>query len=129
MRVCIIDDDAHLLAHLEQTVSQFGFYAFPAATVDQAIEIISESNIDAVLVDILMPERDGLELIMAIRGLVPRLRIVAMSGGGRMGSGSVLAMASGLGADAILTKPFSASELHMKLVESSADTPPKQAIY
>jgi len=111
LKICIVDDDPLLLGHLVEVVNGLGHRAFPALKVDAALEIVARSPVDAVLVDILMPERDGLDMIMTIRGVVPRIRVVAMSGGGRIGAGAVLGMAKGLGADAVLVKPFSISEL------------------
>jgi len=62
-----------------------------------------------------MPEQDGLTFLMRIRTIRPQIRVVAMTGGGRLGAGPLLKMASGLGADATLVKPFSATELTIAL--------------
>jgi len=115
LKICIVDDDPLLLGHLAEAVSGLGHTTLPALKVDTALEIVAASSVDAVVVDILMPDRDGLDFIMAIRGVVPRIRIVAMSGGGRIGANAVLTMATGLGADAVLAKPFSITELEQAL--------------
>ncbi len=61
-----------------------------------------------------MPDRDGLELITEIKTKHPALRIVAMSGGGRIGSDQYLSMARGFGAHVLLRKPFT----HQALLEA-----------
>lgn len=115
MKVCAIDDDLLMLQHLESMLTEMGFEVVSAADVKTAFRLMSEQPCDAALVDILMPDRDGLEFIIEARGVLPGLRIVAMSGGGRLGAASLLQTAAGLGADATLIKPFSSSELEQAL--------------
>lgn len=86
-----------------------------ALDVDTGLTRAETQGAEAAVVDILMPERDGLNFIMEIRRKLPDIRIVAISGGGRLGAGALLKMASGLGADATLVKPFSASDLETAL--------------
>lgn len=115
MKVCAIDDDPLMLRHLEEMLTGLGFEVVSAPDVDTAIRQMSLHHCDAAVVDILMPERDGLNFILEIRRTRPDLRIVAISGGGRLGAGPLLSMADGLGADATLVKPFSPSELQLAL--------------
>ena len=61
---------------------------------------------DAFVVDILMPERDGLNFIMGMKER-DDTRVLAMTGGGRLGPGPLLRIAGGRGAHASLMKPFS----------------------
>ncbi len=68
-------------------------------------------NYDLLITDLLMPDRDGLELIREARRDYPRMRIIAMSGGGRVGHEQYLRLAKGMGADAILAKPFLPDDL------------------
>ena len=114
MRVCLVDDDPILLDLLENMVAEAGHQPVPAPDVRSALGLLAD-GIDAAVVDMLMPEQDGVEFIMAARRAYPKLRIVAISGGGRVGTGALLAMARGLGADAVLAKPFSASDLKTAL--------------
>ncbi len=75
------------------------------------------SVVDLVITDLNMPEEDGLMVIMKIREVKPATRVIAISGGGRAGPGSYLLMASKLGADHIMSKPFLPSELVQKVKE------------
>jgi DNA-binding response OmpR family regulator len=114
MRICLIDDDPLVLEALVETVAGLGHEALPALTVDQALDVIGR-GVDAAVVDMLMPDRDGLDFIMAARESHPDLKIIAISGGGRLGASRVLGMARSFGAAAVLPKPFSASELQAAL--------------
>lgn len=111
MKVCVIDDDPLMLEHVAEMVAGLGFEVVTAANVDTGLRLVESQGSDAAIVDILMPDRDGLTFIMDVRRTRPDLRIVAISGGGRLGAGSLLSMAGGLGADATLVKPFSNSDL------------------
>lgn len=115
MKVCAIDDDPLMLQHLEEMLTGLGFEVVSTPDVETAIKQMKLHHCDAAVVDILMPERDGLNFILEIRRTRPDLRIVAITGGGRLGAGPLLRMASGLGADAMLVKPFSMSELELAL--------------
>lgn len=115
MKICVIDDDPLIVSHLEQMLTALGHDVVTASDVDTGLSRVETQASDVAVVDVLMPERDGLTFIMEIRRTNPGLRIVAITGGGRLGAGSLLKMASGLGADAALVKPFSASELELAL--------------
>jgi len=65
---------------------------------------------DLVLLDIMMPEQDGIETILALRRTYPALRILAMSAGGH-GRPDFLTAAKTFGADAVLQKPFDGPQL------------------
>jgi CheY-like chemotaxis protein len=64
-----------------------------------------------VLTDIIMPEQDGIGVIMAMRRERPGVKIIAMSGGGRVGKADFLSIAKMVGADAVISKPFDINEL------------------
>lgn len=53
-----------------------------------------------------MPEREGIETLMALKALEPETRVLAISGGGRVPAGDFLTLARSLGADGVLAKPF-----------------------
>jgi DNA-binding response OmpR family regulator len=104
-----------MLQHIEAMLVERGYQVVTADNVSDGLEQVRAERPDAVVVDILMPERDGLNFIMGVHDLRADVRIVAMTGGGRLGPGPLLRMAEGLGAHTSLTKPFSASELEAAL--------------
>lgn len=67
--------------------------------------------VDLVLTDLIMPDMEGVELIIALRQIEPNVKIIAMSGGGCNGPEAYLKVAQRLGAIRTLTKPFSSAEL------------------
>jgi CheY-like chemotaxis protein len=58
-----------------------------------------------------MPEKEGIETMMEVRKDFPQVKIIAMSGGGRMGRLDLLPMAESFGAQRTLAKPFERKEL------------------
>jgi DNA-binding response OmpR family regulator len=62
-----------------------------------------------------MPEKDGIEIIWDIKEKFPDVKIIAISGGGRIAATDHLKIAKKLGANAILTKPFSTDELLLEI--------------
>jgi CheY-like chemotaxis protein len=116
LRICVVDDDPLMLDAFSSAITGLGHHSMPTLNVHMALEVVAHSRVDVILVDILMPEQDGLDLIMALRGVVPKIRIVAMTGGGSIGVNAVLGMARGMGADATLAKPFSPAELETALL-------------
>ena len=78
---------------------------FLAASVNEGIEILYRQRLDLVITDLLMPERDGIELIATICSEFPSLKFVAMSGGGKLPANKNLTAAELAGADLVLEKP------------------------
>ena len=64
-----------------------------------------------------MPDEDGLKVIMKLREQKPSVKIIAISGGGKVGPGNYLNLAKALGADAVFSKPFSINDLMIKIDE------------
>ena len=121
MKVCILEDDPLMLQHLSTMVTDLGCEVLPAGSVDQALALVREHRPQAAVIDILMPDKDGLNFIMEVGRDLP-LRIVAITGGGRLAPSALLRMAEGLGAHATLIKPFSGDDLRMALA-LDADRP------
>ena len=73
--------------------------------------LLAEQEFGLVLTDVLMPDKDGIEVISELRRDHPNLPIIAMSGGGRLPRDGYLTIARHLGAHAILQKPFTIDQL------------------
>jgi YesN/AraC family two-component response regulator len=106
-RILLVDDDEQFRRMLRKTLMKMGFEVIEARNGKEALEIYYKDPVDLVMTDIIMPEKEGLETIGALKGKHPGVRIVAMSGGGRGSSTDYLKLASMMGADRTILKPFS----------------------
>jgi DNA-binding response OmpR family regulator len=114
-RILIVDDEESIRYTLTKTLKSQGHEIYQASDGDTALKVLSEQEIELVVTDILMPNREGLETIREIRMNWPEIKIVAMSGGGRIRNTEFLKVAQKFGADVILKKPFSMSEFKFEV--------------
>jgi YesN/AraC family two-component response regulator len=110
-RILIIDDDFLVRDMLERLVRKACYDVETAENGVHAMRLHRENPVDLVITDIIMPEKEGLETITELRSLFPSVKIIAISGGGRIGPANYLKMAKMLGADRTFSKPFNPSEL------------------
>jgi DNA-binding response OmpR family regulator len=105
-RILIIDDDADLRTTLREILEQEGYEVVEAADGREGLRHYLTAPADVVLTDLLMPGQEGVETIGALRRINPQVKIIAMSGGGQTGGMDFLQVASVLGAERTLQKPF-----------------------
>lgn len=113
--ILIVEDDKELREMLKVSLIRHKYTVLEASDGRDAIMHFKPSIIDLVVTDVIMPEEDGLKVIMKLRELKPKLKIIAISGGGKAGPGSYLKLAKALGADAVFSKPFSINDLVLKI--------------
>lgn len=107
LSVLVVDDVDEIRHLVTQWLREAGAIAREAATGNEALRALRGFAVDLVVTDILMPDRDGLELIAEVRRVRPTVRILAISGGGRhLRADDCLKFAQGLGAHGLLLKPF-----------------------
>jgi DNA-binding response OmpR family regulator len=117
-RILLVDDDAALRAVITRALQQAGHKVMPARDGRDALTLLNHAPVDLIITDLLMPEQDGIELILRVRRCRPKLPILAISGGGNRFRGEYyLQMAKVIGATRLLPKPFTAESL---LAEVSA---------
>lgn len=110
--VLLADHDSQALLTLSACLTALGYDVTSAATGREAIDAMAARDFDVIITDLLMPDGDGMEVIMAVRQLRPEAGIIAMSGDGDYFEGSqLLKTARLLGADALLEKPFTRAQL------------------
>lgn len=106
-RILCIDDEAAILRLLAAVLARGGHEAVPAADARTAWSLIGGSAVDAVLLDLGLPDRDGLELLAAIRGITDTPVIVVSARADVQEKVAAL----DLGAADYVTKPFDGDEL------------------
>ncbi|WP_022728118.1 response regulator [Fodinicurvata sediminis] len=109
--VLLIDDEKTILEAMGYSLSKAGYTVFSAANGKEGLAFLDSQPVDAVVTDIIMPEKEGLETIIEIRRKWPDLPIVAISGGGRTRQLHFLEMSRDFGANEIMQKPFKPSQL------------------
>jgi CheY-like chemotaxis protein len=107
----VIDDEEPVRLTVRQTLELAGHTVVEADNGLAGMDMFNEHNPDLVVTDIIMPEQEGIATIAQLRQARPDLPIIAMSGGGRTGNVNFLQMASELGAEYVLDKPFHIDDL------------------
>ena len=110
-RLLIIDDDDLLRNSLSVMLGARGFSCTLAHNALVGIDQAEAGQFDVALVDINMPGLNGFEVIKALARIEPRISVVAMSGRQFDGDLDYAVIATGLGADAFLPKPFRPQQL------------------
>ena len=108
--ILIIDDEEQIREVLHTVLDRVGHEVLEADNGKEGLKKYNENDVDLVITDIIMPDTEGLETIARIRREFPGLKIVAMSGGGRVVPGSHLDHAALLGASRTFTKPLNMPE-------------------
>ena len=106
MRILIIDDDEQIRVLLQQMMEWAGFEVEVAENGKVAMNIQKQNPADLVITDLIMPEQEGLETISRLKKDYEGIKIIAISGGGRIGPEAYLPAAQELGADRVFSKPF-----------------------
>lgn len=110
-RILVIDDDDFVREMLTHVLKKAGHTVVAAPDGEVGTRMFREEPADLIVTDIVMPEKDGWESIMEFRKEAPKVKIIAISGGAKVGPFSYLMTAKRLGADRILRKPVKKEEL------------------
>jgi DNA-binding response OmpR family regulator len=109
--ILIIDDDESVRAAIRMVLETAGYMVVEADGGRKGLLFGKSQAFDLVICDILMPEFDGIETIRGLRNVSQKIKILAISGGGKTNPEIFLSMAQQLGADDTLMKPFGRTEL------------------
>ena len=123
-RVLVIDDDAQIRRLLAKSLGRAGLIVVLAENGDEATDVMRRERADLIITDIVMPDKNGIEIILEMKHAYPDTRILAISGGGNSGSEDQLQYARRLGADEILMKPLDLGELLNKVRRILEDKKP-----
>ena len=113
--VCVVDDDELVRTKIALDLQAMGFATVEVGDSREVQDVLATQHVDAVIVDIVMPDKDGVEVIAEIRRNWPQVRVIAMSAGGRVGPRLYLDIARQMGANVCLEKPIQAERLRQAL--------------
>jgi CheY-like chemotaxis protein len=105
-RVLLVDDDDAIREMLELVLQRRGLIVVQARNGSEALRLYRDQEFDLVVTDLIMPEKEGIETILEIRAMKRPIRIIAISGGGRVDQSMHLHLAKSVGADRVVAKPF-----------------------
>jgi DNA-binding response OmpR family regulator len=119
--ILVVDDEPEVGEAIRRVLERAGFSVAVANSADLGLLALEEDQPDVIVTDVIMPKVHGLELIKIVRERYPRVRVIAISGGGSFGllsykpdaisTHAYLAAAREAGAEEILTKPFDMGDL------------------
>ena len=126
--IVIVDDDPTIRLIASEMLRYEDYAVVQASDGDEAMEVVSILPVDLVVLDMLMPNKDGLETITQLKATHPEVRILAISSGGQMGSGLLLRTALAFGADEALPKPLHADTFPRAVARILAGSVPEAPV-
>ena len=109
--ILVVDDDPSIRALIRLYLESAGYGVVEAADGRRAMAVLGGQAVDLVILDIFMPEMDGLEVLQELRGYCASCKVMAISGGSAKIGMDLLGHATIFGADAVLEKPFGEATL------------------
>jgi len=113
MLILIAEDDELILRTVEHKLIKEGHEVVLTRNGREAIEKISELDLDLVVTDIMMPFASGIEILSAIKSIGKKIPVIVLSS---MGQEEVVVDAFDLGASDFMVKPFSPNELMLRII-------------
>ncbi|PYP41673.1 MAG: response regulator [Gemmatimonadetes bacterium] len=120
--ILLVDDDELSRGAVRKMLERSGYDVQSTGIGQEALAWYRREPADLVITDLIMPDTDGLEMIQELRRINPAVRVLAISGGGRVDAEEYLSVARKFGAVEVLPKPFTASDLK-QAVEAALGTP------
>ncbi len=107
----VVEDDPFWMSEVVNGLATEEVQIFKAPSATEGLRLLDQHPDAAMVIDIILPDQDGLEVLRDARAKCPDLRVLAISGGGRLGADFYLKLADAFGADAVIEKPFTAEQL------------------
>ncbi len=111
VKILIIDDEAPIRKMLTKLLMGEGYDVVSAENGAAAMKLFQKGIPDLIISDVIMPEKDGLEVLQAIQKNFPDIKVIAISGGGTGEAGIYLKFAEKMGASYTFSKPLDNSRL------------------
>jgi CheY-like chemotaxis protein len=109
--ILVVDDEDAIRGLIKTTLEMAGYTVRGACNGKEASQLLEQFMPDLLITDLLMPEKEGIELIQEVRARYPKMPIIAISGAQTEKTGLYLKVAGSLGADYTLSKPFALKDL------------------
>lgn len=120
--ILVVDDEPGVLSYVTEALELQGHHVTKAMNGAEAIRHCGE-DLDLVVTDLVMPEKNGINMIQEMRRCTPQIKVIAMSGGtGFSGKIDLLEVAKLLGVCSILHKPFRPDELIAAVSQALAES-------
>lgn len=110
-RILVIDDEQPIRTAIRQMLERAGYEVEEAEDGAVGMPRLRACPADLVIIDLLMPNMDGVETTREVQTQFPQIKILAISGGGRIGNLDPLLLVESLGVQRTLVKPFERQEL------------------
>jgi DNA-binding response OmpR family regulator len=110
-KILIIDDDEHVLATLRKMLERERYKVVVVPDGEAGLKFYRENSADLIIIDLLMPRRGGIDTIVELCAEFPNVKIIAISGGGRVAAKDHLVVAKQFGAQYTFAKPVERKEL------------------
>ena len=116
-KILIVDDEPSIVISLEFLMAQNGYDVFVARNGEQALDLIPDVKPDLILLDVMLPNRSGFEILQMLRKdkKTRHIKIIMLTAKGR---DQDITKGITLGADAYISKPFSTRALVEKVKET-----------
>ena len=124
--ILLIDDDESVRSIIRRSLERAGYEVREAGEGGAALKLLASAPADLVITDLVMPDMEGIALILSLRKSHPELPVIAISGGGRMAPARYLDIARNCGAARVLAKPFDSADL-LALMQQLLGSPPPAA--
>jgi YesN/AraC family two-component response regulator len=105
-KILVLDDEPSILLMIKKMLEKAGYEVATASNGREGMELFEKNKPDLLITDIIMPEKEGLETIFELRRKHPELKIIAISGGGRIDPYGYLPGAKLFGANMVFQKPL-----------------------
>ena len=110
-QILVIDDEQSIRTLLKQVFERHGYQVLVAPNGDVGVQQFKENHVDLVILDLIMPEKDGIETIRELKSLDADIKIIAISGGGIIKPELYLKLARKFGAIYSFQKPINNDEI------------------
>lgn len=118
--ILVVDDEAPIVELVAKILEKKGHSVVSAASADEALAVLDRSRPELALVDLVMPGKGGMTLIMENLRARPGLRVIAMSGRIPLGTEGFAGFSAQFGIDCMLNKPFTPQELEASVEKALA---------